>query len=48
MLPEVASGMPPAVAAVCKTAVMIPVSGGPAAPGLNMTLHPMVTGLPGI
>jgi hypothetical protein len=48
MDPPVARGMPAAVAALCVIAVIIPVSGGPAAPGLNTTLHPIVTGLPGI
>jgi hypothetical protein len=48
MDPPVASGMPVAVAALWVIAVIIPVSGGPAAPGLKITLHPIVTGLPGI
>src|SRR5438046_8503507 len=45
-LPTTASGMPPAVAIACGTTVMIPLSGAPAAPGLNTTAHPMVTGGP--
>src|SRR5262245_16722860 len=48
MLPDVASGMPPAVAMVWVTATITPESGGPAAPGLSTTAHPIETGGPGI
>jgi hypothetical protein len=48
MLPTVASGWPPAVAMVCRMTVINPESGGPAAPGLNTTAHPIVTGGPGM
>src|SRR5437867_4282332 len=32
----------------CATWTMTPVSGGPAAPGVTITAHPMLTGGPGI
>ena len=46
--PAVASGSPDAVAVVCSTATMTPLSGGPAAPGERTTTQPMETGGPGI
>jgi hypothetical protein len=46
--PLVASGRPFAVAAVCSTAAITPLSGGPAAPGETTTAQPMLTGGPGI
>ena len=48
MLPTVANGIPPAVTTAWVMTEMIPESGGPAAPGLNMTAHPIETGGPGI
>src|SRR5438067_13362463 len=48
MEPAVASGCPDAVAAVCSTATMTPLSGGPAAPGERTTAQPIDTGGPGI
>jgi hypothetical protein len=48
MLPTVASGIPDAVATVCVITLMKPLSGGPAAPGLSTTAHPIETGDPGI
>jgi hypothetical protein len=48
MLPATASGMPPAMATACGMTLMNPESGGPAAPGVNVTAHPIVTGGPGI
>jgi hypothetical protein len=45
--PAVASGIPPAVNAVCVIATITPLSGGPAIPGVTMTAHPMLTGGPG-
>jgi hypothetical protein len=48
MLPTVARGMPFAVTHVCVITVMTPVSGGPAAPGLTITVQPMLTGDPGM
>jgi hypothetical protein len=46
--PEVASGIPEAVAVVCSTEVITPLSGAPAAPGERTTAQPTVTGGPGI
>lgn len=45
--PAVASGIPLAVMTGGMTAMMVPVSGGPDAPGLIMTIAPMLTGGPG-
>ena len=45
--PEVASGIPLAVMTGGITAMMVPVSGGPDAPGLIITIAPMLTGGPG-
>src|SRR6185295_12702094 len=47
-LPTVASGIPPAVTTACVITLMNPESGGPAAPGVNTTAQPIVTGGPGI
>lgn len=44
----VASGIPPAVITGGRTAMIVPVSGKPDAPGVRMTEHPIVTGGPGI
>jgi hypothetical protein len=44
----VANGIPLAVTTVCITALMIPLSGAPAAPGVSTTSHPIETGGPGI
>src|SRR5262245_33830383 len=46
MLPTVASGCPFAVTVACVMTLMIPLSGGPAAPGLRTTAQPMLTGGP--
>ena len=46
--PAVASGIPPAVMNGGKTTMIVPVSGGPDAPGLTITIAPMLTGGPGI
>src|SRR2546427_11609690 len=46
--PEVASGRARAVMTGGKTATIVPVSGTPVAPGVTMTMHPMLTGGPGI
>ena len=46
--PAVASGIPLAVMTGGMTAMMVPVSGGPDAPGLTITIAPMLTGGPGI
>ena len=48
MEPEVASGIPPAVMTGGRTTKMVPVSGGPEAPGVTMTIAPILTGGPGI
>jgi hypothetical protein len=40
--------MPPAVTVLCGIIVIMPLSGGPAAPGLTITAQPMVTGGPDI
>src|SRR5712691_9923958 len=48
MEPDVASGIPLAVMNGGSTTRMAPVSGGPDAPGLTITEHPIVTGDPGI
>jgi hypothetical protein len=45
--PVVASGIPPAVTVGGKMVTIVPVSGGPDAPGVRMTLQPIVTGGPG-
>ena len=45
--PAVASGIPLAVMNGGMTAMMVPVSGGPDAPGLIITIAPMLTGGPG-
>src|SRR5947209_6070878 len=44
----VASGMPLAVTTGGSTAMIVPLSGGPDAPGVRMTEQPIVTGGPGI
>ncbi len=46
--PLVASGIPFAMMNGGKTAMIVPVSGGPDAPGLTITIVPMLTGGPGI
>jgi hypothetical protein len=46
--PVVANGIPPAVISGGKMPRMVPVSGGPAAPGVIITEQPMLTGGPGI
>jgi hypothetical protein len=46
--PLVASGNPLAVINGGKTATMVPVSGGPEAPGVTITLAPIETGDPGM
>jgi hypothetical protein len=46
--PAVASGMPPAVRNGGKMPTMVPLSGGPAAPGVTITAAPIVTGGPGM
>jgi hypothetical protein len=46
--PAVASGIPLAMMTGGMTAMMVPVSGGPDAPGLTITIAPMLTGGPGI
>lgn len=46
--PVVASGIPPAVMNGGNTAMIDPVSGGPDAPGLTITIVPILTGGPGI
>ncbi len=46
--PATARGRPETVADVWGTEMIIPESGGPAAPGVRRTAHPMVTGKPGI
>ena len=46
--PEVARGNPPAVITGGKIPRIVPVSGGPAAPGVTTTVQPIVTGDPGI
>jgi hypothetical protein len=46
--PLVASGIPPAVIKGGNITRMLPVSGGPDAPGLTITMAPIVTGDPGI
>jgi hypothetical protein len=48
MDPTVASGIPLAVISGGSITRILPVSGGPKAPGLTMTIAPMVTGGPGI
>src|SRR5262245_23728917 len=45
--PAVASGNPLARMNGGRTAMIVPVSGGPDAPGLIMTIAPMLTGGPG-
>src|SRR6478672_5018198 len=40
--------MPDAVTTVWRMVVITPESGGPAAPGLRITAHPMLTGGPGM
>jgi hypothetical protein len=40
--------MPLAVINGGNTATIVPLSGGPAAPGVNTTAHPIETGIPGI
>jgi len=46
--PLVARGNPFAMMNGGKTAMIVPVSGGPDAPGLTITIVPMLTGGPGI
>ena len=46
--PHMASGIPLAVGPPGGIIVIVPVSGGPAAPGASETEHPIVTGGPGI
>jgi hypothetical protein len=46
--PAVASGIPLAVMTGGIMAMIVPVSGGPDAPGLTITIAPMLTGGPGI
>jgi hypothetical protein len=46
--PLVASGIPLAVMNGGSTTMIVPVSGGPDAPGLTITIAPMLTGGPGI
>jgi hypothetical protein len=46
--PAVASGIPPAVMTGGKMARIVPASGGPDAPGVTLTMQPIVTGGPGI
>lgn len=46
--PLVASGIPLAVTNGGSTKMIVPVSGGPDAPGLTITIAPMLTGGPGI
>jgi hypothetical protein len=46
--PAVASGIPFTVIAGGKMVMIVPISGGPAAPGVIITDAPMVTGDPGI
>jgi hypothetical protein len=46
--PAVASGIPAAVITGGKMAMIVPISGGPDAPGVIITEHPIVTGGPGI
>jgi hypothetical protein len=48
MEPAVANGIPPAVMTGGMMPTIVPVSGGPEAPGVTMTLQPTVTGHPGI
>ena len=45
--PDVASGMPFAVITGGKTVMIVPMSGGPDAPGVIITCAPMLTGEPG-
>jgi hypothetical protein len=46
--PDVAKGIPLAVITGGKMAMIVPVSGGPEAPGVIMTCAPILTGEPGI
>lgn len=46
--PLVASGIPFAVINGGNTTMIVPVSGGPDAPGLTITIAPMLTGGPGM
>jgi hypothetical protein len=46
--PDVASGNPPTVMTGGKMPTIVPMSGGPEAPGVTITAHPIVTGGPGI
>jgi len=46
--PLVASGIPLAVMTGGKMLTIVPVSGAPAAPGVMMTVQPIVTGDPGM
>src|SRR5437016_5201580 len=48
MEPATASGIPPAVTAACGMETITPESGAPAAPGVTITAHPILTGGPGI
>ena len=45
---SVAKGMPFATGPPGAIVVIVPLSGGPARPGDNKTLHPILTGIPGI
>jgi hypothetical protein len=46
--PAVASGIPAAVITGGNTPTTVPISGGPEAPGVIITEHPIVTGRPGM
>src|SRR5688500_3745613 len=46
--PAVASGIPLAMMTGGMITIMVPVSGGPDAPGLTITIAPILTGGPGI
>ncbi len=48
IVPATARGIPPAMTEAWGTCTMTPLSGGPAAPGVTITAHPMLTGGPGI
>jgi hypothetical protein len=46
--PAVAKGIPPAVTTGGRISMIVPISGGPDAPGVTVTMQPIVTGGPGI
>jgi len=46
--PATAIGIPDTVTLLCGMSTITPLSGGPAAPGLTMTAHPIETGGPDI